>query len=141
MAVRQLDLGRDGRAILSRADQAGVAARAERQAQRIEQDRLAGAGLAGQDSEPGLELELQSLDQHDIVNGELPQHVREIGAAIPLRALTPASLFRARARLRIACRTCAAVCLRPLGQGGGAATLLVGPRAGLSEATVSPPVC
>ena len=55
---------------------AGVGPRAERQAERVEQDRLAGAGLAGEHAEARLELELEPLDQHDIVDGELPQHAR-----------------------------------------------------------------
>ncbi len=63
----------DGR-ILAAADQPGVGARAERQPERIEQDRLAGAGLAGEHAQPGVELELELVDEHDVADGELPQH-------------------------------------------------------------------
>ena len=45
--------------------------------ERIEQDRLARAGLAGEHAKAGLELELEPLDEHDIVDGELPQHVTD----------------------------------------------------------------
>ena len=60
---------------------AGVGARAEREAERVEQDRLARAGLAGEHAEPRLELQLEPLDEHDVMDGELPQHARRIGAA------------------------------------------------------------
>ena len=74
VAGRQVDLGRDRGRVLARADQPAVGARAQRQAERVEQDRLAGAGLAGQHAKARLELELEPLDQHDVADGELPQH-------------------------------------------------------------------
>ena len=59
---------------------------AEREPEGVEQDRLARAGLAGQHAEPRLELELELFDQHDIVDGELPQHRTRPGSL----GLTPA---------------------------------------------------
>ena len=50
------------------AHQAGVGARAERQAERVEQDRLARAGLAGEHAKARLELELEPVDQHDVAD-------------------------------------------------------------------------
>ncbi len=49
-----------------RAHQATLGARAQRQTERIEQDRLAGAGLPGQHGEAGGKGELQLFDQNDI---------------------------------------------------------------------------
>ena len=70
---------------LPRADQPGVGAIAERQPERVEQDRLARAGLAGQHAKAGLELELEPVDQHDVADGELPQHRRPVAAGSALR--------------------------------------------------------
>ena len=42
--------------------------------ERIEQDRFARAGLAREHAESRLELELEPLDEHDVVDCELPQH-------------------------------------------------------------------
>jgi hypothetical protein len=44
------------------AHKACVGAGAQRQAQCIEEDRFAGAGLAGEDTEAGLELKLEPVD-------------------------------------------------------------------------------
>ena len=75
MAGGKLDLGADAGRGLPGADQPGVGRAPERQAERIEQDRLARPGLAGQRAKPRLELELEPVDQHHIVDDELPQHV------------------------------------------------------------------
>ena len=56
------------------AHQADLAARAERQAKRVEQDRFAGPGLAGEYAEAIAEIEVERLDQHDVTNGERGQH-------------------------------------------------------------------
>ncbi len=52
----------------------GVAARAERQRESIEQDRFAGAGLAGQRGEAGPEIDVQAIDQDDVADGKASQH-------------------------------------------------------------------
>ncbi len=49
---------------------------AERQAERIQQDRLAGAGFAREHAEPWMETEFQPVDQHDVADGEALQHRR-----------------------------------------------------------------
>ena len=101
---------RDGRAagrsrprpppVLARRDQAGIGARAEREPKRVEQDRFARAGFAGEHAKARLELELELLDQHDIVDGELPQHARSARLARFARA---PSITRRRARSAGSC--------------------------------------
>src|ERR1700688_705051 len=56
------------------AHQGGLAARAERQREGIEQDRFAGAGLAGQRGKAGAEIDIQPVDQNDVANGKARQH-------------------------------------------------------------------
>ena len=65
--------GNDG---LSRAvaDQPAVAAPTQRQPERVEQDRFARPGLTGQNAEAPAEIQVQSLDQDDITNGQRGQH-------------------------------------------------------------------
>ena len=46
----------------------GIAALAQRECQRVNQDRLAGAGLAGEHREAALELEFEALDDHKIAD-------------------------------------------------------------------------
>ena len=58
------------------AHQRRVAARAERQRQGIEQDRFAGAGLAGQHRKPGGKVDVQPFDQDDIADRQMRQHAR-----------------------------------------------------------------
>ncbi len=47
---------------------------AQCQAEAVEQDRLAGAGLAGQHGEAGAETEVQPLDQHHVADRQRRQH-------------------------------------------------------------------
>jgi hypothetical protein len=56
------------------ADEAAVGAGAERQAQCVEQDRFAGAGLARQRAEARPEFQIERLDQHDIPDRQRGQH-------------------------------------------------------------------
>ena len=56
------------------AHQRSVAARAERQRQRIEQDRFAGAGFAGQHRKAGGEIDVQPFDQDDIADRQVREH-------------------------------------------------------------------
>jgi hypothetical protein len=51
--------------------QRGVAARAKRHRQGIEQDRLAGPGFAGQHGKPPVEIDIERLDQNDVADREL----------------------------------------------------------------------
>ncbi len=47
---------------------------AQEQRERIEQDRLAGAGLAGQHRKAAGKLEVERLDDDEIADGQEPQH-------------------------------------------------------------------
>ena len=68
--------GGDAGLIFPGADQAGIGAIPQHQPQRIEQDRLAGPGLASQHTQPPGEIEVERFDQNDIADGEAGQHVR-----------------------------------------------------------------
>ena len=59
---------------LAVAHQTTVAARAERQRQRVQKNRFPRAGLAGEDRQPGRELKIQLIDQHHVANGEARKH-------------------------------------------------------------------
>ena len=54
--------------------QAGVAARAERERERVEQDRLAGPGLAGQRRQTATEVDVETIDQDDVADREPDEH-------------------------------------------------------------------
>ena len=56
------------------AHQGGVAARAQRQREGVEQDRLAGAGLAGQHGKARREIDVEPVDQNDVSDRESGQH-------------------------------------------------------------------
>ena len=57
------------------ANQVGRGAGAEQQPDGLDEDGLAGAGLAGQDVEAGLELDLDGLDHRKVADAEEAQHV------------------------------------------------------------------
>ncbi len=56
------------------ADKSALRTHAQRQSQRIEQDRFARAGLAGQHAEAAMESEIEPVDQHDVPDGESQKH-------------------------------------------------------------------
>ena len=95
-AVASLEDGFDGRLRLAGPDQVGGRAAAEQQADGLDEDRLAGAGLPGQDVEAGLELDLDGLDDRQVPDAEEAEHVRRnFHRIIRLTAL------RSRATLRM----------------------------------------
>ncbi len=59
---------------LALANQRTVAARAEREREGIEQDRLAGAGLAGEHGHARAEIEVEPVDQNDVADRQLDEH-------------------------------------------------------------------
>ena len=61
-------------AVLARPDEVGRGAAAEEQADRLDEDRLAGAGFAGQDVEARAELDLDRFDDGQVSDGEEPEH-------------------------------------------------------------------
>ncbi len=79
------------------AHQRAVGAPAEREPHGIEQDRLAGAGLAGQHAEAFGELEVEPLDQDDVADHEAGQH----GAGRRVRAACISRCASARPRSRL----------------------------------------
>jgi hypothetical protein len=73
--VLQLEDGLDGRSLLARPDEIGRGALAEDEAQGIDQDRLAGAGLAGEQGQAGSERQLERGDERDVVYFQQLEHV------------------------------------------------------------------
>jgi len=65
--------------------QAGIATRAKCQPERIEQDRLACAGFAGQHGEALVERDVELLDEDDVANGKCGQHALNIRSRRPRR--------------------------------------------------------
>ena len=59
-----------------------VAAPAQRQGEGIEQDRLAGAGLAGEHGKTFGEIDVEPVDQDDVADGKSRKHVASPWAAI-----------------------------------------------------------
>ncbi len=70
------ELGADAGLPGARAEQLQIGAAAEGEAEGIQQDRLAGAGLAGQHGEAGIDLEIQAVDEDDVANRQVQQHRR-----------------------------------------------------------------
>ena len=68
MAGRGKEAGGDAGLLGAGANQAGIGACAEGQAQAVEQDGLAGAGFAGQHGQAGAEPQVQPLDQDDVTD-------------------------------------------------------------------------
>ena len=66
----RLDRGRG----LAGADEVGRRAAADEQTNRLDDDRLAGARLAREDVEAGLELDLERLDDGQMPNAQKPDH-------------------------------------------------------------------
>src|SRR5207244_1849117 len=75
------ELGLDIGLVTGRADQRRIAAGAEEQADRTREDRLAGAGLAGDRIEPRRELERRLTDQDEIADPEALEHGRTSSGA------------------------------------------------------------
>src|SRR5438445_3340519 len=103
MLGRKVDFRRHARRFLSRPHQAPFRSGAEGKPERVEQNRLARAGLASEHAEAGLKLEFEPFDKDDVVDGELPQH----GARLALTSARPSAAAsaagRGRATAAIAC--------------------------------------
>jgi hypothetical protein len=87
-ARHDAELGGDLRLVRAVADQAGVCARADHQAQGVDKDRFAGTGLAGQRCKAGLPFEFQRLDDGEITDVQVAQHA----ASLQDLSATPAGL-------------------------------------------------
>ena len=64
----------DGGGVLPGSHQVARGAAAEQQADGFDQDRFAGAGLAGEDVQAGLELDVDGVDDGQIADTEEAQH-------------------------------------------------------------------
>gem|GEM_PF-2670053 len=69
-----VEFGTDVRAFAIRAHHGRIAALAQGQCQRVDEDGFAGAGLAGEHSESGVEFEFERIDNDEIADAERPQH-------------------------------------------------------------------
>ena len=72
--LRQLDDRLDPGLVASGADQIGARAAAAQQAERLDEDALAGAGLTGHRGQAGPERDLRLVDQSEPGNLEQRQH-------------------------------------------------------------------
>jgi hypothetical protein len=64
----------DGRGIAPRADELGLAASAADHLERVQQQALAGAGLAADDGQSLSRRQPRALDDHQILDGEFGEH-------------------------------------------------------------------
>jgi hypothetical protein len=71
---RNVESGRNLALAFAVADEAAVAAPAESERKRVEQNRFAGPGLAGQNAEAVAEVEFEPVDQDDVADRKLNQH-------------------------------------------------------------------
>ncbi|MNI31783.1 hypothetical protein D3C73_856750 [compost metagenome] len=76
LVIRSGEDGRGGRLLGAVAHQSGVGARAQRQAQGVQNDGLARPRLAGQHGQARLDLQVQGVDKHDVADRERGQHGR-----------------------------------------------------------------
>ena len=75
MIVRRREACGDAGLFGGCAHQASFRPRTKGQAEAVEQDGFAGAGLAGQDSQARVEGQVQPFDQHDVADRQRGQHV------------------------------------------------------------------
>ena len=92
--------GGHARLVFSGTHQPAVGAVAEHQPERVEQDRLARPGFAGEHAEPAAKIEVECLDQHDIADGQAGEHRQWLSAASRARHACGAALPTASARTR-----------------------------------------
>ena len=82
--VVRFEDGGELRALRTRPKLAELEAIAEQQGEGVEQDRLAGAGLAGQHREAAVELEIERFDDDEIADGQEAKH-RGSSVSMPVR--------------------------------------------------------
>jgi hypothetical protein len=63
-------------AFLPTANERGIAPAPKRQRQRVEQDRLAGTGFAGQHGHAAIQRQIELIDENDVANRKRVQHAR-----------------------------------------------------------------
>jgi hypothetical protein len=75
--------GADFGALRAVADRAAVCATADRQQQRVDEDRFTRAGFAGQHGEAAAEFELDGLDDREVADLQVREHARDRRAQAP----------------------------------------------------------
>ena len=63
------------RVSFARADEVGRCAASHEQPDRLDEHRLAGPGFAGQDVQPGLEFDLDRIDNGEVLNAQKAKHL------------------------------------------------------------------
>jgi len=76
MVPRDIEHGGNLPLLHAVADQARIAAAAERQRERIEKDGFARAGFAGQHRKATGKLDIEPFDQDDVTDRQTRQHAR-----------------------------------------------------------------
>ncbi len=74
MVARHVEGGRHLALLGSLADEAGIAAPAERERKGIEQDRFTGAGFAGEHGQARRKVDVEAVDQDDVSDRKPGQH-------------------------------------------------------------------
>ncbi len=90
MIGRHLEGGRHLALLGPLADQAGIAAPAEREGEGIEQDRFTGAGFTGQHGQARRKVDVEAVDQDDVSDRKPGQH---LGVPVGRRIAAAAFLF------------------------------------------------
>ena len=80
-ARSHLEHGLDGGRLGVGADDVGLGARTAYQKNRVEEHRLAGAGLAGQYVEPGLKRHGDAVDDGEVASANLEEHLADARSA------------------------------------------------------------
>src|SRR6202022_3269142 len=93
MVAPDRELGRHRRLLGPGPHQPGLRPPAERQAERVQEDRLAGPGLPGQHAQARAKRERESVDQHDIADGQAEQHCGDDTSAAAAKPAPSASVL------------------------------------------------
>ena len=111
IGAAQVEGGGDLGAFRAVADGLGAGARTDRELQRIDQDGLAGAGLAGEHGEAALELDLDGVDDGEVADLQVGEHgaasgrgVERAPAPVELAAQQTVVVVARRVQQRDACR-------------------------------------
>ena len=72
--VGDVERGRELRPLGAGPDLPHFEAVAEQEPERVEEDRLARTGFAGEHGEPGIELEVERVDEHEVADRQVAEH-------------------------------------------------------------------
>ena len=71
---RYFETGGNACAVAALSQQAGFCPRAQREAQRVEQDRFPRTRFAGEDTQAGFESQIETLDENNVADAQCRQH-------------------------------------------------------------------